>query len=138
MHAASFIRTRHIVLEQQLLQHPRKLASILVHELFHFVWPRLGTQTRASFEALIAAEMAASARGEIAESARVAKENLLPADQLLRTGRWREYVCEAFCDTAAYGYARLAPGRRNTLGNRWIRKRLDWLERAIDWNKKCF
>lgn len=134
VHAASFIRQRRIVLERELLQHPEQLARILVHELFHFVWPRLGNPVRASFEQLLAAEHAAQARGEIGESAAAAKQRVTEPEGR----RWREYVCEAFCDTAAFALSRESGPAKFGLGKRWIGRRLQWFGRAIDWDQQCF
>lgn len=120
VHAASFIRRREIVLETQLLRHPKKLTLILIHEIFHFVWFRLGNQRRAAFTSLIQQELAARARGELGESAQAAKP-----------GDFKNYVCESFCDTAAWLYS----GFRNypdfTLGARWREKRRLWFESNV-------
>ncbi len=117
VHAASFIRRREIVLESQLLAHPGKLKLVLVHELFHFVWPRLGNQRRHSFAALLTAELAAHAKGEIGESAAGAKP-----------GPRKNYVCESFCDTAAWLYAGVEKSPDFALALRWQKKRKAWFE----------
>ena len=121
MHAASFIRRREIILEYELLDKP-SLPLILVHEIFHFVWARLSNATRASFSALLAEEFRGKARGELGESASVRK-------QLDPHGR--DYVCESFCDTAAWLYA--APGKDGnaTLAKRWQTRRRLWFEAAF-------
>jgi hypothetical protein len=138
VHAASFIRERKIILETRLLQKPRLLRLILVHELGHFVWARLGTRLRTEFEALIAAECAARARGEMGESAGVAKGCISSEDIEARTKRWREYVCESFCDTIALLYSGVSRSRFHTLGGRWRARREAWFRTAIHWNSRCF
>ena len=103
VHAATFIRQRRIVLESQLLAKRTTAQTILIHELFHFVWMRLGNPRRLSFTNLLALEVELRAEGEIADSAAVAKARWksCPAS----TPLWKNYVCEAFCDTAAFLYA---------------------------------
>jgi hypothetical protein len=117
VHAASFIRRREIVLESQLQSHPRKLKLILIHEIFHFVWARLGNPRRAAFAALIHAELAASARGELGESAQAAKH-----------GEVKNYICESFCDTAAWLYSGVKTSPEFTLAARWRGKRKAWFD----------
>ena len=69
VYAGSFIRKRQIVLDQELQHQPGELARILVHELFHFVWARLGNPTRRSYETLVLKEWEKRARGELGWSA---------------------------------------------------------------------
>jgi hypothetical protein len=100
--AASYLRRREIVLDEALLGQPRNLARLLAHELFHFVWLRLGNPGRSAYEALLRAEFRAGAGGELGWSAEYRKAALTPADRRHRTRRWREYACESFCDTAGW------------------------------------
>jgi len=116
VHAASFIRRREIVLESELLR-KAELPLILVHEIFHFVWVRLGNAKRAGYAALLAAERRAKARGEVGESASVRKQ-MAPAS--------RDYLCESFCDTAAFLYAPDNRGSNVTLAERWRLRRKAW------------
>lgn len=102
VHAASFMRQRRIVLDACLIDQPRELRRIVTHELFHFAWIRLGNPRRREWEAVVAAEWQAKARGELGWSAEWRKGELTPADPRGRTRRWRDYVCESFCDTAAW------------------------------------
>jgi hypothetical protein len=104
VHAGSFLRRRRIVLDAELKGRPRELARILVHELFHFAWVRLGNPKRRSFEALVRREMKARVPGELGWSAEHLKIALRRGDPALRTRRWREYLCESFCDTGAWVY----------------------------------
>ena len=43
VYAGSFLRKRKIVLDEQMLRTPRVLERIFVHEVFHFVWSKLGS-----------------------------------------------------------------------------------------------
>lgn len=74
----------------------------MLHELFHFVWVRLGNPRRLAWEALLRAEREARARGEAGWSAEWRKRELSGQDVSARSRRWREYCCESFCDTAAF------------------------------------
>jgi hypothetical protein len=100
-HAATFIRQRLIVLDRELRRTPSEHRRILVHELFHFVWVRLGNNRRRAWETLLRAEWNARSRGEAGWSAEWRKRELRAADPRHRTRKWREYCCESFCDTAA-------------------------------------
>src|SRR5688500_6518669 len=42
VYAGSFLRKRQIVLDEHMLQTPRVLERIFIHEVFHFIWSRLG------------------------------------------------------------------------------------------------
>ena len=65
------------MLDQELERQPRELARILVHELFHFAWVRLGNPARRSYEALVREEWKQRARGELGWSAESRKRALL-------------------------------------------------------------
>jgi hypothetical protein len=127
VHAASFIRQREIVLETELLHMPR-LRLILVHELFHFVWVRLGNSKRAAYTALLAEERKHRARGELGESAAVRKE--------LDAGT-RDYACESFCDTAAWIYAARCASAVGDLAPRWRKKRKQWFADNLAGELRC-
>jgi hypothetical protein len=100
-HAATFIRQRLIVLDHELRRDPSEHRRILVHELFHFVWVRLGNPKRRAWENQLRLEWNARARGEAGWSAEWRKRDLGGADVKHRTRKWRQYCCESFCDTAA-------------------------------------
>ena len=100
-HAGAFLRERRIAFDCTRPEFPR----IFVHELFHFVWLRLGNPARRSFEDLVEKEWRAGARGELGWSAEWRKDELTAPDIGLRSRRWREYCCESFCDTAAWLYS---------------------------------
>lgn len=120
VYAASFIRQRKIVFDASLLANPRQFRFFLIHEIFHFVWARLGNPKRSEFARLLAREFAGGARGEMDESSALSKERL----RTCSPQRWRDYVCESFCDTAACLYA---GGRSNTsLARRWRKHRQTW------------
>ncbi len=104
--AGTFLRKREMVLDSDLLSHPRELARILIHELFHFAWWRLDNPTRRSYEDLVAGEIQQGAGGELGWSAEKRKQTLTVPDRRRRTRRWREYVAESFCDTAAWLFSR--------------------------------
>ena len=129
VHAGSFIRRREIVLDCALAGNRRELARILAHEICHFAWPRLGNSLRHSYENLLVSELRRKARGELGWSAEWRKQELRPRDILRRTRRWREYVCESFCDTGAW----VLSARRHaeqTLAPRFRNARRRWFEDA--------
>ncbi len=134
VYAAVFVRTRRIVLDKELARDPASLRLILVHELFHFVWPRLNNQARRAFELLLERERQSGARGELGESSALKKRYLASA----RDRRaWRDYVCESFCDTAAWLYSGVAVHPEFTLRNRWRNRRLVWFESNFDSARCC-
>lgn len=130
VHAGAFLRKRELILDSGLISRPSELARILIHEIFHFAWVRLGNARRRSFEELVRAELRRGARGELGWSAELRKNRLKPADVRDRSRRWREYLCESFCDTAAWRFAGLRHHTEFTLDavNRARRRR--WLRRA--------
>ena len=101
-HAATFLRKRRMVIEETLMADADDFARIFVHELFHFVWLRLGNGKRRSYERVIGRELRAGVPGELGWSAEWRKRKLTARDRVHRTRRWREYCCESFCDTAAW------------------------------------
>ena len=126
VHAASFLRQRRIVLDAELKKQPGELARILTHELFHFAWLRLGNPKRRSYEDLVRGEISKRVKGELGWSAESAKAALTRGDAVRRTRRWRAYVCESFCESAAW---LLAGGSRHeefTLQLRARRARRAW------------
>jgi hypothetical protein len=96
---------------------------VLLHELFHFVWVRLGNPRRLAWEAHLQQEFAQRTRGEAGWSAEWRKRALTPADRAARTRRWREYCCESFCDTASALHARPT---ESTLAPRPLAARTAW------------
>jgi hypothetical protein len=123
MDAAAFLRERRVVLARRL--RGRELRRVTVHEIFHFVWWRLGNPARRSWEALLQAERS---RGEAGWSAEWRKKALTETDRRNRTRRWREYVCEAFCDSAAAIFASPA---QSTLAPRFLARRKAWFAATL-------
>lgn len=125
--AGSFIRKREIILDQELAHQPREFARILIHELFHFTWVRLGNPARRSYEDLLRLERRQRARGELGWSAELRKNKLAktpgPHDAL-----WREYLSESFCDTAAWLYAGYRRHPEYTLAARHRNRRAEWFQ----------
>ncbi len=126
VHAASFLRERRIVLDAGLKRKPRELDRILTHELFHFAWLRLGNPKRRSYEALLDAEIRRRMAGELGWSAERVKESLNRADRAGRSRRWREYVCESFCDSGAWLLAGRGRHAEFTLPAPARRARREW------------
>ena len=129
-HAATFIRQRLIVLDTELKRNPEEHKRILAHELFHFVWVRLGNPKRRAWETLLKSESAAKARGEAGWSAEWRKQKLAPNDARRRSRKWREYCCESFCDTAAH----LETGSRTevTVASKQLAKRRSWFAEQFE------
>ena len=124
--AATFIPRRRILLDVALRGKAGERDRVLLHELFHFVWVRLGNPRRRGWEELLRGELAERARGEAGWSAEWRKRELRAGDAGARTRRWREYCCESFCDTGAWVYG-LTGGKKKprecTLGSRRLAKR---------------
>jgi hypothetical protein len=131
VHAASSLRERRIVFDRALLKNPAELRRIVTHELFHFAWARLGNPARQEWESLLAAEVRARARGELGWSAEWRKRELTPGDRRTRNLRWREYVCESFCDTAAWLLTGARPHDEATLAARHAVRRAEWFVRLF-------
>lgn len=140
VHAASFLRVRKIVLDTELLRRPRLLRLILLHEIFHFVWVRLGNPKRKEFADILDRELRNGARGETGESSGLYKERVLQRRGSGECGSrlWRDYVCEAFCDTAAWLYAdvRTDP-TAGELPQRWRNRRERWFRAASETMCRC-
>jgi hypothetical protein len=132
VYAGSFIRERRIVLDQDLEHRPRELARILVHELFHFAWVRLGNPMRRSYEMLVREEWKRRARGELGWSAESRKRVLLQGSPRVgNSPEWRDYLCESFCDTAAWIYSGVRRHPEYTLAARHRNRRAEWFRAAF-------
>jgi hypothetical protein len=118
-----------MVLETELRTDRQELARIFVHELFHFVWVRLGNSRRQSYEELLRAELAARARGELGWSAETTKSRWC---RVRKSRAWRAYVLESFCDTAAFLYTGCKRHEEFTLADRWRRRRAEWFRESFD------
>ena len=130
VHAGAFLRERRIVFHAETTADVREFARAFVHELFHFVWPRLGNPRRWSYEALLRAEIGARARGELGWSAEWRKRALAARDARRRTRRWREYVCESFCDTAVWMFSGVSRHAEYTLARRFRAHRREWFRKS--------
>jgi len=124
--AATHIPRRRILLDAGVLTEPGEFERILVHEIFHFVWVRLSNQTRRRWESVLAAEFTGRACGELGWSAEWRKNKLTPRDVRGRSPAWRRYVCESFCDTAAWLFAGLRRHGEFTLPAAPRRARRSW------------
>ena len=124
VHAGSFLRERRIAFNCTHAE----FARIFIHELFHFVWVRLGNRRRWSFEELVKAEVQC---GELGWSAERRRNALRKRDPHLRTRKWREYCCESFCDTAAWMFAGAAKHTEFTLPEKYRQGRRKWFRENI-------
>ncbi len=131
--ASSSIPGRRILLYHSLAEDPDEFCRILIHELFHFVWVRLGNPRRIAWEGVLSAEFEGKRHsGELGYSAEWRKQLLTPEDRQGRTRGWRSYAAESFCDTAAWIYAEVADGHPEvTLGARDRNRRRRWFEQQI-------
>jgi hypothetical protein len=127
VHGGAFLRERRIAFDCTRPEFPR----IYVHELFHFVWLRLGNPRRREWEKALAAEFGRGARGELGWSAEWRKRALRPGDLASRTRSWRLYCCESFCDTAAWIYSGVSAHPEYTLANRFREGRRRWFVATI-------
>ncbi len=128
VHAGAFLRRRRIAFDAELAADPDEFARIFVHEIFHFVWLRLGNPLRHSYERLLREELAKRARGELGWSAEWRKRALAPHAAGARTRPWREYACESFCDSAAWLFSGVAVHSEYTLAPRFRRGRRQWFQ----------
>ena len=124
VHAGTDIPGRIIMLDTDLAAHPSELTRILIHEVFHFAWVRLGNPLRDSYAQLLKDELRRGARGELGWSAEYRKLDLLSVASA--HPKWREYVCESFCDTAAWRYSKLTKHDEFTLAPRFRQRRERW------------
>ena len=131
VYAGTFLRKRRIVLEELMLRTPRVLERIFVHEVFHFVWSRLGAPLRNSFEALVASEFDLRAKGELGWSAELMKLKLTREDRELRTRRWKDYLAESFCDTAGWLFGSARRYSEMTLAKRFRDRRRRWFREHV-------
>jgi hypothetical protein len=129
--AATSIPKRRILLDREVLAHCGDFERILVHEIFHFAWVRLGNPKRQSWEALLAIEIGAAVTGELGWSAEWRRNKLSRRDVRTRTPAWRRYACESFCDSAAWCYAGLDRHDEFTLPAAWRNRRRKWFEREF-------
>lgn len=127
--AATHIPGRYILLDTAVLKSRGDFERILVHEIFHFVWVRLGNTMRRGWEDLLAKDWQTS--GELGFSAEWRKNKLQRADVRSRTPAWRRYACESFCDTAAWLYADVRSHDEFTLVRTSRARRRAWFREYI-------
>jgi hypothetical protein len=131
VYAGSFLRKRQIVLDAHMLQTPRVLERIFIHEVFHFIWSRLGAPLRESFELLIDGEFDAGVSGELGWSAESMKLKLQDGDRETRSRRWKDYLCESFCDTAGWCFGTAKRYSENTLAPEFRAARRAWMRQHL-------
>lgn len=131
VYAGTFIRKRSMVLDLELAAQPRELARIVTHELFHFVWVRLGNRWRRSYQDLLQREFEQRARGELGWSAESRKSALARRSRPVQLSKWRDYACESFCDTAAWLYSGVTRHPEFTLARRHRERRSEWFRTAF-------
>ena len=120
------------MLDSQLEREARELNRILTHELFHFAWVRLSNAGRYSYEALIRKEWSSNARGELGWSAESRKLRLgRNSWRARRRKQWSEYLCESFCDTAAWLLSGVRRHPEFTLAKRYCDRRAAWFEETF-------
>jgi hypothetical protein len=127
VHAASFLDKRLIILDRALIEQPLELKRIWLHEVFHFVWWRMGNPARREWGQLLLREMRARVPGETGWSAEWRKRELRVRDYRDRTRRWREYCSESFCDSAAWLLSGIRRHDEITLGREARALRRRWL-----------
>lgn len=93
--AASFLTRREVVLDEDLVRHAPDLVNIFTHEIYHFVWRRLSNAVRQEWMDLLGAEKTRLHTG-LSSRLRFEEFQQKPTDR-----HWKNYVCEAFTDTAA-------------------------------------
>jgi len=130
IHAGAFLRKRQIIFEQALRHDDREFARIFTHEIFHFAWWRLGNARRLSYERLMESEIRSGVPGELGWSAEWRKQALSPGDRTSRNRRWREYVCESFCDSAAWLFSGVSRHPEFTLPLDARKQRRLWFQRS--------
>jgi len=128
VHAGSFIHKREMILESELRSDSRELTRIFAHELFHFVWARLGNPRRNAYAELLKVEMAAHARGELGWSAERMKGR---CREFTESRTWRAYAAESFCDTAAFLYSGNRHHDEFTLARKWRLRRERWFRESL-------
>jgi hypothetical protein len=129
VHAGAFLRERKIILDSELLVNTPELLRILTHELFHFVWRKLDNGTRRAWDELVRRQL--DSPGELGWSAEWRTQALTKSDSTRRTRRWREYLCESFCDSAAWYYSGNRRHPEFTLPAPYRRARRQWFAQLI-------
>ena len=87
--------------------------------------PGSATGGEAEYAALVETELVAGARGEMGESADGWKVGIAAG------GDMKTYICESFCDTAAWLYSGVKQNRELTLAARWKGRRRAWFDSLL-------
>jgi hypothetical protein len=126
------MRERRIVFDAELAADPQEFARIFVHEVFHFVWLRLGNPRRWSYEALLREEMRAARAASWAGPRSGASIALAARDA------WRA-APGAGANTSARASATQRPGSfrasahpEYTLARRFRERRRQWFVKQSD------
>jgi hypothetical protein len=128
VHAAAFLKQRQLIFDSSLLGHAPELIRIFAHEVFDFVWTRIDNTTRKSWEQILLAERRLRVKGELGWSAQLYKDRAT-----IQAGRrWRDYLCESFCDTAAWYFSGHRTHEEFTLPSGSRRRRKRWFETMIE------
>lgn len=131
VYAGSFLRKRNIVLDEHMLRTPRLLERIFIHEIFHFIWSKLSVSLRDSYEQLIDLEFEAGVAGELGWSAESMKLKLNPGDRTARNRRWKDYLCESFCDSGGWCFGHAKRYSENTLPRAQRAARRVWIRQNL-------
>jgi hypothetical protein len=81
---------------------------------------------------MLRAEFRSGARGELGWSAEWRKAGLRAGDVRRRSRRWREYICESFCDTAAWLYSGIVRHPEFTLVTPSRKARQNWFQQELE------
>jgi len=130
VHASTFLHRRLIILDSALLRNRPERERILAHEIFHFVWWK-APAIRAAYADRIHQEFASGIKGEMGWSAEWRKLELKPADLKHHTRRFRDYLCESFCDSSACLLLRISRHPEITLPARARRARRNFFEAYV-------
>ncbi|WP_321473968.1 hypothetical protein [uncultured Paludibaculum sp.] len=90
------------------------------------------------WQALLDKELDRRAVGELGWSAEARKGLLSAQDRQDRTRLWRDYICESFCDSAAWIYSGVQQHEEFTLKPRFRTPRLRWFEQLASHHGGAF
>jgi hypothetical protein len=131
VHAASYPRKRILILDHELKKSRVEMARIVTHELFHFVWIRLGNNDRWGWWRVLEAELREGGKGDLGWSAEWRRDLLSLKDRREHSRRWRDFACESFCDTAAWLYCGFSRHPEYTLPSRLRTARRNWFRELL-------
>jgi hypothetical protein len=80
---------------------------------------------------VINAEILHGANGELGWSAESMKLSVTDQDRTSRSRRWKDYICESFCDTAGWYFGTARRYSEMTLGPRERTLRRDWIREHL-------